>query len=290
MHQNTEKVYNLTNSMTVYNFLDRRGETPRIHRPEKEDCMTIREKKKFQATFFEKAGANALIIRQMADAVPGVLFNIVDADERIVAFNRANCEVCNFKDEMEVVGEKVADLFPAVLAEAYLSLYREARESGQPILNRITAHGADRSTNLRVANVFPLQDAAGRVIGTAVFYRIMEAPHTKPDWYGAIKTAVAYIDAHFRERLALADLAQISGMSVTTFRRVFAQVMETTPGDYIATIRINHARKLLTTTDMKILDIAFECGFYDQSHFIRTFKRLRRQTPAQYRRAHFRKC
>ena len=28
-------------------------------------------------------------------------------------------------------------------------------------------------------------------------------------------------------------------------------------------------------------------GFYDQSHFIRTFKRLRRQTPAQYRRAHF---
>ena len=32
---------------------------------------------------------------------------------------------------------------------------------------------------------------------------------------------------------------------------------------------------------------AHDCGFYDQSHFIRTFKRLRRQTPAQYRRAHF---
>ncbi|MBO7686885.1 MAG: helix-turn-helix domain-containing protein, partial [Kiritimatiellae bacterium] len=34
-------------------------------------------------------------------------------------------------------------------------------------------------------------------------------------------------------------------------------------------------------------EIAHACGFYDQSHFIRTFKRIRRQTPAQYRRAHF---
>ena len=38
---------------------------------------------------------------------------------------------------------------------------------------------------------------------------------------------------------------------------------------------------------MKVHEIAEQCGFYDQSHFIRTFKRLRRQTPAQYRRVHF---
>ena len=45
--------------------------------------------------------------------------------------------------------------------------------------------------------------------------------------------------------------------------------METTPGDYIATIRINRARRLLTTTSMKVFDIALECGFYDQSHLHR---------------------
>ena len=76
-------------------------------------------------------------------------------------------------------------------------------------------------------------------------------------------------------------------MSETSFRRTFTQVMEMAPGEYIATIRINYARKLLTTTAMKVYDIAEACGFYDQSHFIRTFKRLRRQTPAKYRRAHF---
>ena len=72
-----------------------------------------------------------------------------------------------------------------------------------------------------------------------------------------------------------------------TPRRTFKQVMEMTPGSYITTIRINHARKLLATTGMKVHEIAEKCGFYDQSHFIRTFKRLRDQTPAQYRRAHF---
>ena len=79
--------------------------------------MTLKEKRTFQSNFLQRAGQNAEIIRQMADAVPGVLFNIVDAEERIVAFNRANCEACNFKNEMEVVGEKVVTLFPAVLAE-----------------------------------------------------------------------------------------------------------------------------------------------------------------------------
>ena len=47
------------------------------------------------------------------------------------------------------------------------------------------------------------------------------------------------------------------------------------------------ARQLLETSSMLVADIATACGFYDQSHFIRTFKRIRRQTPAQYRRAHF---
>ena len=46
------------------------------------------------------------------------------------------------------------------------------------------------------------------------------------------------------------------------------------------------ARKLLADTDKTISDIAEECGFYDQSHFIKMFARLRRQTPSEYRRRH----
>ena len=85
---------------------------------------------------------------------------------------------------------------------------------------------------------------------------------------------------------ALALEARV-GLSVTHFRRRFSAILHISPSRYITTIRVNAAIKLLTSTRMLLTEIAHACGFYDQSHFIRTFKRIRRQTPAQYRRAHF---
>ena len=76
--------------------------------------------------------------------------------------------------------------------------------------------------------------------------------------------------------------------TISIGRRASRRVsLHITPARYLATIRVNAAIRLLTSTNKLLTDIAHECGFYDQSHIIRTFKRLRRLTPAQYRRAHF---
>jgi hypothetical protein len=64
------------------------------------------------------------------------------------------------------VGRKIEEAFPAVLADAYISLYAEVRESGIPVRDRLCAHGADRSTNLRIANVFPVRNDKGKIIAT----------------------------------------------------------------------------------------------------------------------------
>lgn len=48
-------------------------------------------------------------------------------------------------------------------------------------------------------------------------------------------------------------------------------------------IRLEHAKKLLTTTDLRIADIAAETGFGHVNTFIRAFRRYARVTPAQYR-------
>jgi len=245
--------------------------------------------RKFQRDFFRKAGPNLAILREMADAIPGILFNVVDSKNRVVAFNHANCENCNVRDESEIVGRRIKDAFPAVLANAYVSLYDEVRRSGKPVRNRVCSHGSDRSTNLRVANVFPLRDSTGEIVGTAAFYRPIADKDTTPEWYKAIRKAVAHIDRHFADKISLKELAALSGMSETTFRRTFRRIMEMTVGDYITTIRLNHARKLLVSTPMTVSAIALESGFYDQSHFIRMFKSIRNQTPAQYRASHFAK-
>ena len=249
--------------------------------------MAIKGKQAFQAAFFKKAGPNAATFRKILDFFPDAGLYIIDAKDRIVAFNHRNCEENGLVSEMDYVGRTCKDIYPKDFAEQYMGLVRQVRESGQPVENQVYTHAANHSTDLRIASVYPLQDANGAIIGTASVWRPVASGDTLPDWYGSLKRVVAFIDKNYAQPLTLKALAEKSGLSVTHFRRRFSAILHISPSRYIATIRVNAAIKLLTSTRMLLTEIAHACGFYDQSHFIRTFKRIRRQTPAQYRRAHF---
>ena len=236
--------------------------------------------------FFRRLGPSGETMKNMFDLVRDVTFNMIDDQDRVMAFNRRNRENCNFKDEEDFVARNLHDLFPKVLADVYSARNRAVRESGRPIVEKTYFHAADRSTDIKIVSIYPLRDVNGRIVGTTSVTRALESGANKPDWYQAIRAAVAYIDDHFAEKLSIKLLARVSNMSPSTFRRAFEKTMETTPGVYLTTIRINKARKLLADTDKTISDIAEECGFYDQSHFIKMFARLRRQTPSEYRRRH----
>lgn len=248
--------------------------------------MTDDEKIAFQKQFLTRAGRNAEAFKRLFDALPNVLFHIADGQERIIAMNPRCLENCNAVRELDVVGESITALFPPVLAEVYMARDREVLTTGRPIVNRVYSHCADRSTTLRMMNVWPLCDARGRIIGTAAAYTDAASKDSLPDWYGSIKDVVAFIDRHYAERLSLMQLAKIANVSETRFRRLFKNVMEMTPGRYLTTIRLNAARKLLATTDMLISDIATQVGFWDQSHFVKAFKRERGLTPSQHRKRH----
>ena len=252
----------------------------------KKNYITRKARMELRSEFFRRLGPCAETMRLMFELVEGVNFNMIDDNDRIMAFNRNNCENCNIRSEDEAIGKSCHELFPKVLADIYTKRNREVRESGRPVVNRIYTHAADRSTDIKVVSIFPLRDLNGRIIGTTSMNRAIESRSAKPDWYGAIHTSVAYIDEHFAEKLSTDTLARISKMSASTFRRMFAKVMETTPGAYVNTIRINHARKLLSGNDKTIEAISVECGFYDQSHFEKAFKRERGMTPGEYRRRH----
>ena len=75
-------------------------------------------------------------------------------------------------------------------------------------------------------------------------------------------------------------------MSESRFKHVFAQTFAATPEHYIATIRLNAARRLLEETNDLVSDIATATGFFNQSHLARTFVRERGITPGEYRRKH----
>jgi len=100
---------------------------------------------------------------------------------------------------------------------------------------------------------------------------------------GQIKLAIEYIENNYQEAISLNDLSRIAGMSSKYFCKIFKDVTHRTPMDYVILYRIEQACVLLSTTNIPIIDIAFECGFNDCSYFIRTFKKIKNKTPSQYR-------
>jgi transcriptional regulator GlxA family with amidase domain len=92
-----------------------------------------------------------------------------------------------------------------------------------------------------------------------------------------------FVDEHLAADLTVDDLADAVDLSSSSLERRFRAEMDTTPWRYVLERRIDAAKRLLETTDRSLAAIAFDTGFYDQSHFTRTFKRLEGQPPGAYR-------
>ena len=85
----------------------------------------------------------------------------------------------------------------------------------------------------------------------------------------------------------LADLARAVDVHPVHLSREFTKYFGTSLGDYIRTIKVQRAMTLLPNAGLSLTDIAFECAFADQSHFIRSFKSYYHITPLLYRKLFF---
>lgn len=93
-----------------------------------------------------------------------------------------------------------------------------------------------------------------------------------------------HIDKELAGRINIDELAQITRLSTSYFSAAFRASFGTSPHDYICRRRIDHAKHLMLTTDTPLCEIALDCGFADQSHLCRVFRRITGQTPAAWRR------
>ena len=102
---------------------------------------------------------------------------------------------------------------------------------------------------------------------------------------GKVEQLAAFIAAHYREPLRVAEIAASAGLhpeyAVTLFRKTCGMGLV----DYVTQHRISHAQRLLATTGMKIVDVAFASGFGSASRFYAAFEQLCRQSPKAYRSA-----
>jgi len=97
-----------------------------------------------------------------------------------------------------------------------------------------------------------------------------------------IRRVREYLDSCFSANVDLGTLAAMAGLSRFHLIRAFRKELSTTPHAYLTDRRITHARKLLHAGE-SLSETALLCGFYDQSHFSRTFKKRVGVSPGVYR-------
>lgn len=99
-----------------------------------------------------------------------------------------------------------------------------------------------------------------------------------------IEPALVYMKQNFNETIKLEDLANKCHMSSSYFFKIFKKILDTTPFDYIVSLRMNNARILLTDKQNSIKNIAYQLGFTDVAHFCKSFKKYYNVPPGEYQK------
>ena len=98
-----------------------------------------------------------------------------------------------------------------------------------------------------------------------------------------LRRALEFMHDNFGRELAVEEIASAAYMSEFHFARLFKHITGQTPHIYLANLRIERARRLLSDTRLAISEIAATVGYQSQSHFTKVFKSITGVTPRAYR-------
>ncbi len=99
----------------------------------------------------------------------------------------------------------------------------------------------------------------------------------------AVSRACDHLHAHWAEPVTLAELSAVAGLSPSRLARVFKAATGLPPHAYQVQLRVARAQEGLRA-GCPIAEVALDCGFADQSHLTRVFKRSLGFTPGQFRK------
>lgn len=99
-----------------------------------------------------------------------------------------------------------------------------------------------------------------------------------------IKHIHEFLMKNYREEVNLRQIAEVAHMAPASACRFFKSSTGLTIFEYLNKIKIEFARQLLLNTDMSVVDISYDCGFNNLSHFNKQFKKFNGSSPTQFRR------
>ncbi|EEI90508.1 transcriptional regulator, AraC family [Sphingobacterium spiritivorum ATCC 33300] len=174
---------------------------------------------------------------------------------------------------------KLKELFSK--AKQGLLIYGATRDILRQLLEKlISATGASRIIILLEAlNVLATSDEYERLTRSTYEFQNHLGDHDR------LNAIIQYATQHYRNKISLAELAQIIGMTENSFCRFFKSKTGKTPIEFITELRIGHASRLLLEQEMPVKQICFESGFQNFVSFHKAFKKIKETTPLMYQKS-----
>lgn len=102
-----------------------------------------------------------------------------------------------------------------------------------------------------------------------------------------MRVMLQYIWENFDQPIRLEDIAQSANISESVAQRCFRSCVRESPNHYLQLYRLEHAKQLLLTTNLSVLDVALASGFGSAGYFDHLFKREFGMTPKQFVKKQF---
>ena len=100
-----------------------------------------------------------------------------------------------------------------------------------------------------------------------------------------IEDALLFIEQNYSHNITIKDIAKYISIDRSYLHRLFKQYVNKSPQEFLLNLRIEKACFLLTNSTLRIGDIARSVGYTDVLLFSKTFKKLKKHTPSEYRKS-----
>ena len=136
----------------------------------------------------------------------------------------------------------------------------------------------------RLAALFTIFD----ILSTTTEYELLASPGyvqtTQLQCSDRFSKVTEYIMRNFDNDITLPEVASVSNMAVTTFCNFFKEHYRVTFIEYLNTVRIGYACKLLAEKNVNIVEAAYASGYKNLANFNRQFKKFKHMTPTEFRK------
>lgn len=171
------------------------------------------------------------------------------------------------------------------LLEPFAGILREVNHIRDPVVATVARRAAVELHAPDDVTPFAVQGLILELLAHTARLRKARQPRIdrrSPHWLGEAR---ALLHDRYRERLQVTEVAAAVGVHPVHLARVFRSYYGAPVGAYVRGLRLDWAARRLADSPDGIAQIALQAGFFDQSHFTRTFKRKFGLTPMAYRTA-----